>query len=87
MESDSALNRVSESVSDLQVFWRKPTADACTLQVIVQSMAEVLIVTRIADEAGVEFNRSCTLSYTSNVSDHLVRNAAPSQECFLDPTV
>lgn len=53
METDGLVNAISDLVAGFQVFGREPAAHSFALQISIQPFDELLIVARIADEAGV----------------------------------
>jgi hypothetical protein len=67
VEANRGLDGVSQFVADLQIFWRERAADASGLQIVMESLAECLILGRVADEAGVELDRPATLPHTTDV--------------------
>jgi len=54
IEADRLVNAGAETVADFHVFWGKPAAHAFVLQICIQAFGEGVVLTRIADEAGVE---------------------------------
>ena len=54
IEADCLINAGAESVADFHVLGSKPAPHALVLEIGIQSFGEVVVLTRIADEAGVE---------------------------------
>jgi hypothetical protein len=56
MKANGLINALAESVTDLEILRREPAANALVLEVSVEAIREILILGRVADEAGVELD-------------------------------
>jgi hypothetical protein len=56
VKPDRLVDTLSESIADLEILRREPAADALVLEIGVEAFRKVLVVTRIADETGVELD-------------------------------
>ena len=56
-QADGSLDGTAVRITDLYVFRREPAPHAVVLQISVQPFGEIMIYTRIANEAGVKLNR------------------------------
>jgi hypothetical protein len=51
------LDRVAETVTDFHIFIGKPAPHPLVLKITVQSLNKDMVLTRIANEAGVELDQ------------------------------
>src|SRR5271157_6330552 len=82
MQADGRVNLLVELLAAFNIVRRKPAAHAFILQAFVQTVGKLLVLARIADEAGVEFNRAADKG--TDVGDELVGEARAPQEDFRD---
>src|SRR5271166_4526490 len=82
MQADGLVNLLVDFPPTLNVVRRKPAAHAFILQAFVQTVGKLLVLSRIADEAGVELNRAADQG--TDVGDELVGKARAAQEDFWD---
>lgn len=54
MQPDRLVDARAELVADAQVLWREPAAHAVVLKPLMQASSELIVLGRVADEAGVE---------------------------------
>jgi len=78
--SNRFLDPILEFLADFQILRRKPAAHPLGLQVSIESIGELLVLGRIADEAGVELDGPP--HQRADISDELVGNAAAAQKCL-----
>src|SRR5271166_749367 len=82
MQADGRVNLLVELLAGFNIVRREPAAHAFILQAFVQTVGKLLVLARIADEAGVELNR--TADQGTDVGDELVGKARAAQEDFRD---
>src|SRR5271169_3535129 len=82
MQADGLVNLLVELLAGFNIVRRKPAAHSFTLQAFVQAVGKLLVLARIADEAGVELNRAADKG--TDVGDELVGQAGAAQEDFRD---
>src|SRR5262249_7441100 len=78
VQPDGLIELLMNLAPALDVVRRKPAADTSVLQIGVEPVGKLLVMGRIADEAGVELDRAC--AHTANEVDELVRHAAAAQK-------
>ncbi len=76
------INAVSEFVSNFQIFRSKPAANVFALQIGIEPLGKLLILTGIADKAGVVLDR--VLSQGTDIGNEGVGQASLTQECLRD---
>ncbi len=78
MQANGRVNLLVELLAGSNVVRREPAANAFILQAFVQAVGKLLVLARIADEAGVELNRAADKG--TDVGDELVGQARAAKE-------
>src|SRR5207244_2510375 len=76
------INAVSEFVSNFQIFRSKPAAYVFTLQIGIEPLGKLLILTGITDKAGVVLNG--VLSQGTDIGNEGIGQASLTQEGLRD---
>src|SRR5688572_27334337 len=87
MSANGGLDLRRVIVPRLQALRCEPATNARCLQVRIQTLAEVLIPAREAEEARVPQERGGTLANALNVGDDLVREATASKKGLRDSSL
>jgi len=82
MQADGRVNLLVELLASFNIVRREPAAHTFILQAFVQTVSKLLVLGRIADEAGIELNRAADQG--ADVGDELVGKARAPQEDFRD---
>ncbi len=85
MNPNGFINSVTELVPNFEIFWGKPTSDAFGLEVGMEAVGKVLILSGVADEEGIVFDGGADQRF--GVSDERLRHATAAQEEFGDLAV
>src|SRR5271157_4756726 len=82
MQADGRVDLLVELLAAFNIVRRKPAAHAFILQALVQTVSKLLVLARIADEAGVELDRAADKG--TDVGDELVGQARAAQKDIWD---
>src|ERR1019366_4223681 len=78
MQPNGLVDLLMDLLPAMYIVRRKPAAHAFVLQVGMNPLGKLLVVRRVADEAGVELDG--TSYHRADVGDELLGNAAAAQE-------
>jgi hypothetical protein len=76
MDPNGFIDLLMDFLAAAQVFGSKPTPNASGSQIGVQSVGELLVLCRVADEQGLELNPRT--DQRSHVFNEVLGNAGPS---------
>src|SRR5262249_18355576 len=78
MMTNRFVDSLPKTITNLEVFGRKPTSNSFVLQPHMDAFGKLFVFGRVADEAGIELNRSSEERW--QVIDEGIRHATAAQK-------